>query len=241
MTCMFWEPEAKGGKARLRLEGHRLYVQGVAWDPHHQYIVSQGADRCCRQGQKTPHTKLSLLVPLHRHRIQMNFPVADSKSLLAKSIISQFARAGAGFCYDWYPCMNRFRRRVERLPLRVDVLKLAGCTADGKQFQAWRRSWWVRLLYTNWMVSTAPMSSTKLCQQHWQQVQQLWSLVIILIANDALWSDDAGQQARLQIDMDGLWECQSTAVAQQGVCPTLVTNFASLPNYCNDLNANKRA
>lgn len=48
MTCMFWDPEAKAGKAKLRLEGHRLYVQGVAWDPHNQFIVSQGADRSCR-------------------------------------------------------------------------------------------------------------------------------------------------------------------------------------------------
>ena len=50
MTCMFWDPEAAGSKAKLRLEGHRLYVQGVAWDPFHQYIVSQGADRSCRWG-----------------------------------------------------------------------------------------------------------------------------------------------------------------------------------------------
>jgi len=49
MTCMFWEPQAKGAsKARLRLEGHRLYVQGVAWDPLNQFVVSQGADRSCR-------------------------------------------------------------------------------------------------------------------------------------------------------------------------------------------------
>jgi chromatin assembly factor 1 subunit B len=53
MTCMFWEPQAKSSKARLRLEGHRLYVQGVAWDPLNHFIVSQGADRSCRYATRT--------------------------------------------------------------------------------------------------------------------------------------------------------------------------------------------
>ena len=48
MTCMFWDPQLKGSKARLKLEGHRLFVQGVAWDPQHQAVVTQAADRSCR-------------------------------------------------------------------------------------------------------------------------------------------------------------------------------------------------
>ena len=45
-TCMIWDPEARRGK--LRLQGHRHLVQGCAWDPQLQYLVSASADRTCR-------------------------------------------------------------------------------------------------------------------------------------------------------------------------------------------------
>lgn len=34
--------------AQVRLSNHKHYVQGVAWDPANEYIITQGADRSCR-------------------------------------------------------------------------------------------------------------------------------------------------------------------------------------------------
>jgi hypothetical protein len=45
--CVLWDVDA--GKSRLRLANHSHYVQGVAWDPARQYLVSQSADRSCRR------------------------------------------------------------------------------------------------------------------------------------------------------------------------------------------------
>lgn len=46
--CVLWDVDA--GRSRLRLENHSHFVQGVAWDPARQYVVSQSADRSCRCG-----------------------------------------------------------------------------------------------------------------------------------------------------------------------------------------------
>ena len=42
-----WDVEK--GKGQGRLTEHCHYVQGVAWDPARTYVVSQSADRTCRQ------------------------------------------------------------------------------------------------------------------------------------------------------------------------------------------------
>jgi hypothetical protein len=36
------------GKAMLRVADHKHYVQGVAWDPAGEFLVSQSGDRTCR-------------------------------------------------------------------------------------------------------------------------------------------------------------------------------------------------
>lgn len=38
-------------EAGIRLEGHTSFVQGVAWDPMNQVVVTQSADRTCRTYQ----------------------------------------------------------------------------------------------------------------------------------------------------------------------------------------------
>ena len=48
-VCVVWDAE-KGRPGAGRLEGHAHYVQGVAWDPAHRFVVSQSADRTCRRG-----------------------------------------------------------------------------------------------------------------------------------------------------------------------------------------------
>ncbi|KAK9843501.1 hypothetical protein WJX81_006208 [Elliptochloris bilobata] len=51
--CILWDVDA--GKSRLRLDNHSHFVQGVAWDPARQFLVSQSADRSCRvYGLKPP-------------------------------------------------------------------------------------------------------------------------------------------------------------------------------------------
>lgn len=47
--CLVWDLES--GRARLRLEDHNHFVQGVAWDPLSRHIISQSADRTCRYGR----------------------------------------------------------------------------------------------------------------------------------------------------------------------------------------------
>ena len=53
-------PKAKGA---LRLQGHTHYVQGVSWDPHGEYVVSQSGDRTARvfasRGMGASHQMLS--------------------------------------------------------------------------------------------------------------------------------------------------------------------------------------
>lgn len=39
------------GKGSIDLPGHTSYVQGVAWDPMNQFVVSQSADRSCKISQ----------------------------------------------------------------------------------------------------------------------------------------------------------------------------------------------
>ena len=46
-VCMVWDVSKGKGQGRLTDHGH--YVQGVAWDPAQQYVISQSADRTCRQ------------------------------------------------------------------------------------------------------------------------------------------------------------------------------------------------
>lgn len=46
-VCVVWDVSKGKGQGRLTEHGH--YVQGVAWDPAQQYVVSQSADRTCRQ------------------------------------------------------------------------------------------------------------------------------------------------------------------------------------------------
>ena len=45
-VCVVWDTEKHRPQGRLTEHGH--YVQGVAWDPAQQYVVSQSADRTCR-------------------------------------------------------------------------------------------------------------------------------------------------------------------------------------------------
>ena len=59
--CIVWDvPKAKGA---LRLQGHTHYVQGVSWDPHGEYVVSQSGDRTARvfasRGMGASHQMLS--------------------------------------------------------------------------------------------------------------------------------------------------------------------------------------
>lgn len=39
---------AETGKIQYTLQEHQQYVQGVAWDPYNQFMVTQGNDRTCR-------------------------------------------------------------------------------------------------------------------------------------------------------------------------------------------------
>lgn len=54
-TCIIWE--ASKGTVQQKLEGHLHYVQGVAWDPLGQYIVSLSSDRTCKIYAKKPQGK----------------------------------------------------------------------------------------------------------------------------------------------------------------------------------------
>ncbi len=51
-VCVVWDVAKGKGQGRLTEHGH--YVQGVAWDPAQQHVVSQSADRTCRQAFCTP-------------------------------------------------------------------------------------------------------------------------------------------------------------------------------------------
>ncbi len=44
--CYMWDVGTR--KSVVRLANHHHYVQGVAWDPQCQYVISQSADRTCR-------------------------------------------------------------------------------------------------------------------------------------------------------------------------------------------------
>lgn len=46
-TCIVWDAET--GKGNVQLQGHEHYVQGVAWDPTGQLLVSLSSDRTGRQ------------------------------------------------------------------------------------------------------------------------------------------------------------------------------------------------
>ena len=50
---MVWDVAKGKGQGRLTEHGH--YVQGVAWDPAQQHVVSQSADRTCRQAFHALH------------------------------------------------------------------------------------------------------------------------------------------------------------------------------------------
>lgn len=50
-VCVVWDVSKGKGQGRLTEHGH--YVQGVAWDPAQQHVVSQSADRTCRQAFHT--------------------------------------------------------------------------------------------------------------------------------------------------------------------------------------------
>ena len=58
--CVVWDVEK--GKAQGRLTEHGHYVQGVAWDPSQQYVVSQSADRTCRFATHPLHSYQSQYV-----------------------------------------------------------------------------------------------------------------------------------------------------------------------------------
>lgn len=46
---MIWEiSEKKMGSMVAHLANHKHFVQGVAWDPHQQFVVTQSADRTCK-------------------------------------------------------------------------------------------------------------------------------------------------------------------------------------------------
>ena len=47
--AMIWEiSEKKMGTMVAHLANHKHFVQGVAWDPHQQFVVTQSADRTCK-------------------------------------------------------------------------------------------------------------------------------------------------------------------------------------------------
>ena len=56
---MVWDVEK--GEAQWRLTEHDHRVQGVAWDPRRQYIVSQSADRTCRSATHPLHSPSGLV------------------------------------------------------------------------------------------------------------------------------------------------------------------------------------
>ena len=47
---------AAGGPGVARLQDHRHYVQGAAWDPAAQFLVTQSSDRTCRRVLSDPST-----------------------------------------------------------------------------------------------------------------------------------------------------------------------------------------
>ena len=59
---MVWDVEK--GEAQWRLTEHDHRVQGVAWDPRRQYIVSQSADRTCRSATHPLHSPSRLVCPV---------------------------------------------------------------------------------------------------------------------------------------------------------------------------------
>jgi WD40 repeat protein len=66
----------------LGLRGHTSYVQGVAWDPLNQMVVTQSADRSCRVHLVPRTLPLSLFI----------FPC----SVLTDPIVETAARGGNG-------------------------------------------------------------------------------------------------------------------------------------------------
>ena len=59
-VCVVWDVEK--GEAQGRLTEHGHHVQGVAWDPSRQYIISQSADRTCRSATHPLHSPQSWYV-----------------------------------------------------------------------------------------------------------------------------------------------------------------------------------
>ncbi|GMH38675.1 hypothetical protein BSKO_06559 [Bryopsis sp. KO-2023] len=47
----------RGAVCKVLLANHMHYVQGVAWDPANEFLVTQGADRTCRVYHKVPVAK----------------------------------------------------------------------------------------------------------------------------------------------------------------------------------------
>lgn len=43
---------AAGGPGVARLQDHRHYVQGAAWDPAARFLVTQSSDRTCRRASR---------------------------------------------------------------------------------------------------------------------------------------------------------------------------------------------
>eukprot|EP00803_Ostreobium_quekettii_P007867 evm.model.scf_35.23 EVM.evm.TU.scf_35.23 scf_35:176788-182212(-) len=46
--------DVQHAKAKARFDGHKHYIQGVAWDPANQFLVSQSGDRTCRVYGRPP-------------------------------------------------------------------------------------------------------------------------------------------------------------------------------------------
>ncbi len=46
---------ARGGPGVRRLQDHNGFVQGAAWDPAAQFLVTQSSDRTCRRGRGSRH------------------------------------------------------------------------------------------------------------------------------------------------------------------------------------------
>lgn len=73
--------DVASGKPLQKMEDHKHYVQGVAWDPLHKYLASQSADRSCRiykhhkvaKGNKQPQRYCCNLLT-HKHS---SVPVAQ--------------------------------------------------------------------------------------------------------------------------------------------------------------------
>lgn len=77
----------------LLITGHTSYVQGVAWDPLNQMVVTQSADRSCKIHMIKCKSNAAVKLATRGHTVlKMHGGATDSKNLFADSTVPCFFR-----------------------------------------------------------------------------------------------------------------------------------------------------